>query len=697
MTRRLSFVILLLLVSCRPAETTQGPGNLSSIGEAGDDDRLWKGDEPALGDLTTMTQAFTAARQVLYGEPAGDTSLLDSLPGRRVFLCAYGVKRPNLCGTGVGGHLGKSVAAAARDLATRGAGRVTAEHKAKIKLKLDVVTRTRTVTFDRKIERPKKRNIAMYGYWVVNGEQASYILPSEVLEQGIYSDKKKKRGMARKKVVKTLKRRNPELGDLAEEFTYEQFRTIPWVERDQPGQDRPDITRLYRTHKYEWESIDPDNLLQFIVWAEDYLTSSVDDAGNVRYRYYVDRDKDSSSYNWLRHGGTTYSMLQVYDRTRFLPYLRAAEAAIKRMLEKCERQERSGHWGGGQTMFLVSPSSRKEYTPDGKRLKLGGTGLSLLALTTYAEVTGDTQRHGQQAREMGNFLIASQEESGKFQYFPPYREGGPLDPEDSLYYPGEAILGLAKLYSFTRDKRYLDAAVRAADWLIDVRDKGKTDKQLANDHWLMIALSFLYLQTEDPRYVKHSLALARSVENQYLKRVRDYEKGYRDFLGGYYDPPRSTPAATRGEGMVAVLDTCEMAGEQCGWIMDMLKDTVRHEMLSSYQPDLMFWVKNQSKTFGGWNGGLTDPSIRNDFVQHNMISLLGLERHLRKADGVVLPGGPEWTEKVARGEAAAAPVPPEQMAKLRAATLRYRGEDRWTRRVSKEQPAPDAAPPPAAP
>ena len=119
-----------------------------------------------------------------------------------------------------------------------------------------------------------------------------------------------------------------------------------------------------------------------------------------------------------------------------------------------------------------------------------------------------------------------------------------------------------------------------------------------------------------------------------------------------------------------------MSGTECEWVEELLHETVRHEMLSQYDPDMTFWMKNRRKAFGGWNGGITDPSIRNDFVQHNMSSILGTERHLRKKDGVALPGGPGWT-KLNRAGTTFPAMGAEEIASLRAATLRYRGTTRW--------------------
>ena len=177
-------------------------------------------------------------------------------------------------------------------------------------------------------------------------------------------------------------------------------------------------------------------------------------------------------------------------------------------------------------------------------------------------------------------------------------------------------MNMPSVHDFEHD---LYAAAHGKDGLlIDVRDKGKSESKVANDHWLMLGLSYLYLYTGDQRYVDHSFHICRAVEYQYRKNLPSAEK-YRDYRGGYYDPPRSTPAATRGEGLVAVLDTCSVAGKRCAWVEELLHETVRHEMLSQYDPDAAYWMKNKPKSFGGWNGGIIDPSIRNDFVTFSAV------------------------------------------------------------------------------
>ena len=122
-------------------------------------------------------------------------------------------------------------------------------------------------------------------------------------------------------------------------------------------------------------------------------------------------------------------------------------------------------------------------------------------------------------------------------------------------------------------------------------------------------------------------------------------------------------------------------------------ETVRHEMLCQYTPQSSYWMPNPAKAFGGFNGGLIDPDIRNDFVQHNMSAVLGTERHMAyRARKEELTGGPVWTRLNLDEERVHPGVPPEEMDRLREATQRYRGDTIWETRW-KEQRSKEAATP----
>ena len=667
----LCFLLALPLLSCQKSHV---PVGASVLGEKGRDGAVAE----ALADPEVAATGVGIARHVLYGEPAPDTSALQALPGRRAFVCAYQERPRRLCETGVGEDLAGSFEAAAVALKERAGGKIDPDERGDIRLRFDVVTDTRDAKFKEDWDKPKGRSIATWGFFVATEEgEVSWVLPSQVLEDGLWD---RKRGFKRKNVRKRLRKQNEDIGELDGSFGYQAFDTVAWIEEALPQTDPPGVFRLYRIPPYERDEATAEVMLQRMVWAADYLLSSVDAKGRIRYRYSTARDRDSSSYNVIRHAGTTYSLLQMYDRTRYEPYLEASVQAMHFLIDNHGRRDNrvgpylpADHPDQGECLFIVSRPRSGKTEGD---VHLGGAGLGLVMLDQYAEATGDTQTFLEEARGMARFIVASQKEDGEFYSFPPRHAGEkPCRDEVSPYYPGESILGLVRLYSYDPNPLWLDTAVRAADWLIDVRDKGKDESEIANDHWLMLGLSYLYLYTEDERYADHSIHICRAVEYQYEKNRKHFKK-YPDFQGGYYNPPRSTPAATRGEGLGAVLETCRLAGRECGWIEELLVETVRHEMWCQYTPQSSYWMPNPAKAFGGFNGGLIDADIRNDFVQHNMSSILGLERHVLRQQGTELPGGPGWMEKRLAGTVFGG-IPPEELARLRELSVAYRGATIW--------------------
>ena len=98
-------------------------------------------------------------------------------------------------------------------------------------------------------------------------------------------------------------------------------------------------------------------------------------------------------------------------------------------------------------------------------------------------------------------------------------------------------------------------------------------------------------------------------------------------------------------------------------------------------------MKRRARSFGGWNGGLIDPDIRNDFVQHNMSSALGLERVWRRDENIEIPGSPGWTERRLAGEVTWSGVPASKMAELQRWSRKWRGDTHWDTLWAKQQGA----------
>ena len=101
------------------------------------------------------------------------------------------------------------------------------------------------------------------------------------------------------------------------------------------------------------------------------------------------------------------------------------------------------------------------------------TGYIIPTLLRYAAITGDMDSKAK-AIEMGDWEIENQT-----------REGAIAEQEDGtgikIFNTGQVLLGWCTLYDTTRDKKYLDAAVRSSDWLVSNQDVDGSWKNFSNN------------------------------------------------------------------------------------------------------------------------------------------------------------------------------------------------------------------------
>jgi hypothetical protein len=321
------------------------------------------------------------------------------------------------------------------------------------------------------------------------------------------------------------------------------------------------------------------------------------------FLYYYDPVKDTaieSRYNILRHAGAAYALFQLYEATRDPRYLDAARKAMVFL----------------RTRFRPLPAAKAVFVLDfDGKAKLGANGLALVAMAKQLELDPGSANL-EEARQLANMIITLQRKDGSFQsyYITPAGESA----GDSLYYPGEAILGLASLYRITNDRRLLEAARAAADYLVVSQDKLR---ELPPDAWLLEALEVLNKIGRNEGYINHAIAIAETmVSNQYTK---DDPPGY----AGAFRPgiPRSTPAASRAEGILAAYRMAREAGDPRAVDLGRaLKASARFQLQQQFPLAGPSNFPNPQRAAGGSRESLDDDSIRIDFVQHNVSSLLGM-------------------------------------------------------------------------
>lgn len=386
------------------------------------------------------------------------------------------------------------------------------------------------------------------------------------------------------------------------------FRTQSYFWSQQTG-----LMALYRGHRVV-DDFELDDLAEAAQGGGDYLVRAVQEDGKFIYHYDPVLDENVSHYNLVRHAGSLYSMYELFMVTRDPELLAVADRACDYMLT----QAKPVKVGDLDALCIVLDD---DY-------QLGSNALAAVALAKRIEATGE-DRYADALQKLTRWIASTQREDGEFGIHKMVFSERRVVPFISVYYPGEAVLALTRMYRVDGDPKWLDAAKRGAEWIISVRDGDLADEELIHDHWLLYALADLYQQRPKPLYLDHVRRLCRAI-----LAIQHLEPEEADWHGGYYFPPRSTPVATRNEGLAAAYQVLKLAGddELAAEVLTAIRRGMRFQLQTQYDPPSAMYVLNPPYVMGGFRGSLTDFMLRNDFTQHNISSFLCLMAILPDAE-----------------------------------------------------------------
>jgi hypothetical protein len=168
--------------------------------------------------------------------------------------------------------------------------------------------------------------------------------------------------------------------------------------------------------------------------ARGYLNRTCNAQGKFTYSRNILSGQSSSEYNIIRHAGTLYSL---YLLNQFHPDSESASAVLRGA-----RFMRSAYMTAPLPGVLVVWSAPTGN--GGQRVaELGGAGLGLVALYAARDLRSDKVPI-KDLQALGRFILFMQRNNGSF--YSRYRKNRSSavreDSRGSLYYPGEAALGL---------------------------------------------------------------------------------------------------------------------------------------------------------------------------------------------------------------------------------------------------------------
>lgn len=279
--------------------------------------------------------------------------------------------------------------------------------------------------------------------------------------------------------------------------------------------------------------------------ASNYLARQLVANGQFVYRINLNADVSvKRRYNILRHAGAIYALGTYHQRfpdSEIASSMSGAGDFLRSQIAPLpEHQEVLAVWSRPET------NGRSGF----QEAKLGGTGLGLVALLSEERIhPGATDRKTLQG--LGEFLLFMQQPDGNYysKYVP---ERGGFDDWVSLYYPGEAALGLVMLYEHDPEQKWLAGAKSAMEYLARIREG---QENVPHDHWALLATAKILEHAKNRLDAELRELMISHTEQICLAMMQAQTPFLGDpVFGGSFDREgRTTPCATRLEGLLAAL------------------------------------------------------------------------------------------------------------------------------------------------
>lgn len=236
------------------------------------------------------------------------------------------------------------------------------------------------------------------------------------------------------------------------------------------------------------EAVDKEMAMDLVAGGERYLVSALRDEGQFLYGYLPASNRRLVNYNMVRHCGTIWSMCQAQQLT--------GDDTLKLSIDQSIEYLKS---------FIQTKDSAAYVLSDERdEISLGANALAVLALTEYGQAFNSTENDNLVTQLAAGILSMQNASTGQFTHV--------LNADytvkkafSTVYYDGEATFALVRAYARTKEERFLDAAKKAADWMV------KEKYEQHGDHWVAYAMNELTKYAPDEAYF--TLGLKNAQEN----------------------------------------------------------------------------------------------------------------------------------------------------------------------------------------
>ena len=358
------------------------------------------------------------------------------------------------------------------------------------------------------------------------------------------------------------------------------------------------------------EKFEKENARMVIATSAEYLAMQIGLDGKFDYGVYPAAPKNIPGYNILRHATSIWSLLCSYRISGDKFILTQAENAIGFMIRNMSYKYPNRD--GKENVLYLFEETKNE-------VKIGGNAVAIVVLTEYMNIVG-TDKYNKTVKELGlGILELFDERNGSFFHVLKYPSLAPRDQFRTVYYDGETVFALSRLFGVTKDKRFLDAAQKAADRFIE-----KNYEKYA-DHWTAYAINELtkYLPLE--KYLNFGVRNVRTNLEKIYNQPTTYHT-YLEFL------------CVSFELVQRIKEENLKCSEMKQFDEKALADTIFHRadhMLNGYgYPEYVMYFANPGSVLGSFFIRHDNYRIRIDDVQHFSCAYYAVYRNYEKLDAL---------------------------------------------------------------
>ncbi len=235
------------------------------------------------------------------------------------------------------------------------------------------------------------------------------------------------------------------------------------------------------TARRKISALSPEFLKDLLFKSSRYLANTVQDNGRFIYGYFSCFNKKISSYNVVRHALSVYSLSETYLVTKDEALLEPIRKSFAYLI--------------GKYIYTVNDCAFVVEFDNNDEIKLGGLGVTVLAIVKYLEIFNEENEYLQVLRQIGNGIRYMQnEETGQFTHVLRFPGLEIVDQFRIVYYSGEAAFALMRIYSIDKNEVWLNSVKKAFEYFF------AHDYWRNYDHWLAYCTNELAAVVPEDRY-----------------------------------------------------------------------------------------------------------------------------------------------------------------------------------------------------